>query len=207
MSESHYKKSSYNTLYRFVSYYYQIKSIFDLNPNSVLEIGIGSNLVSNYLKQNNISVKTCDVKKELSPDIICDIRGISLPDNSYDLVCAYEVLEHIPFNDFIKSIKEMKRVSKKHVIFSVPYSSPYIHLLFTLPYLSRVIKKKYLGLLFRLPIYKKHKFNGEHYWELGKRGYPIKRIRQIIKSCDLRINKEFSPLFNKNHYFFILEKN
>jgi len=48
-------------------------------------------------------------------------------------------------------------------------------------------------------------FNGEHYWEIGRKNYPKSKIREIIKK-HFKIKTEFSPMLNAYHYFFVLEK-
>lgn len=94
----------YDDLMRFISYYYQIDLIRKLNPDSVLEIGIGNKTVSNYLQQNEIKIETCDFDKELKPDYIADIRDLPFKDNSYSAVIACEVLEHLPWKDVDKAL-------------------------------------------------------------------------------------------------------
>ena len=56
---------------------------------------------------------------------------------------------------------------------------------------------------FKLPLPIKHKFNGQHYWEIGKKGYSTKKIRKIIKKY-FKIQKEFIPFENQYHHFYIL---
>jgi len=47
-----------------------------------------------------------------------DIQDLDYDDNSFDIVLALEVLEHVP--DPIEAISELKRVAKKQLIISVP---------------------------------------------------------------------------------------
>lgn len=51
-------KNSYNydTLERFISYYYQISLVKKVNPNKILEIGIENKTVSTYLINNGYDV-------------------------------------------------------------------------------------------------------------------------------------------------------
>ena len=197
--------NNYDDLQRWISYYYQIDNILKLNPKSVLEIGVGNKTNYNYLK-DKVKITSCDFDKNLNPDIVGDIRNLPIKDKTYDVVCAFEVLEHIPFSDFEKALKELKRISKKYVIISIPYSSIYFNNAFRFPLIGRIFNKKFIETTIRIPLFlRKHKFNGEHYWEIGKKGYPIRKIRNILKK-EYKIIKEESSLLNKYHYYFILEK-
>jgi 2-polyprenyl-3-methyl-5-hydroxy-6-metoxy-1,4-benzoquinol methylase len=119
--KSHYSKEGYNNLLRFLSYQHQIELITNLKPKNVLEIGVGNKLVSNQLKSMGLKVTTCDFDPKLKPDFIGDIRNLPFKKNEFDLVVAFEVLEHLPFSDFDKALFEMQRVSKKNCIISLPY--------------------------------------------------------------------------------------
>ena len=60
-----------------------------------------------------------------------DIRSLTLPDKSYDVVTMLEVLEHI--SDPVKAVRSAVRIARKYVVISVP-SKPdnnpeHIHLL------------------------------------------------------------------------------
>lgn len=62
-------------------------------------------------------------------DICHDLtKGIPLPDESVDLIYTSHMLEHIPFKDLVKFIKECFRVLKKkgHLSVCVPDASRYI---------------------------------------------------------------------------------
>ncbi len=196
----------YDDLMRFISYFYQIDLVRKLKPNNVLEVGIGNKTVSNYLKQNGIKVDTCDFNKDLEPNYVADIRELPFKDKSYDVVMACEVLEHIPWKDVERALKELHRISKKHVLISIPYSSTGFELLFKFPLIGRILKRPFLDLFLRIPyFFIGIKFSGEHYWEMGRRNYSKRKIKSLFGKY-FKIIKEIRPILNHYHYFFILEK-
>ncbi len=62
--------------------------------------------------------------------------------------------------------------------------------------------------LIPLPRLKKtiHKFGGEHYWEIGKIGYPLDRITNNIKKKGFNIERTYRIFEHPYHRFFILRK-
>lgn len=196
----------YDSLKRFISYFYQIDLVKKLKLNKVLEIGVGNKTVSNYLKQNGIKVETCDFNKDRKPDYVADVRDLPFKDNSYDVIMACEIFEHIPWEDINKALKEFKRVSKRHVLISVPYVSIIFEVILRLPLIDVILKKPFLDIFFRLPLFLKNiKPSREHYWEMGLKGYSIKKIRSTFEK-HFKILKEVRPVLQPFHHFFILKK-
>ncbi len=192
--------SKYNHKSRWISYWHQIDEVLRLKPNSVLETGIGDKTVANFLKGQGITVATLDINEGLKPDVVGNILTMPFQDNSFDVVLCAEVLEHLPFEKFAAGLQELKRVSKKSVVLSLPHFGLSLKLGFKIP----LIEEKKIAV--RLAFPQKHRFNGEHYWEIGKKGYSLARIRKMIKNY-FQIKKEFIPFENQYHHFFILEKN
>jgi len=105
---------------RFISYWHQINEVRSLKPEKVLEIGIGNGFVSKYLKERGLDVIILDILNELKSDITVCVLSIPFLSESFDIATCFEVLEHLPYSDFKKALKEIRRVSKKHVILSLP---------------------------------------------------------------------------------------
>jgi len=198
MLKEHYFKN-YDTKERWMSYWYQINKIMKLRPKNVLEIGIGNKLVSDYLKKRGINVTTVDINRDLEPDFVCSVTELSSTLKSkYDIILCAQVLEHLPFSEFEVSLKEIAKICERYAVITLPYGGIDFSLI---AYLPRIGLKKILSV--KIPFPRKHKFNGEHYWEIGKKGYSLSKIRGIISRYFI-IEEEFCPPENMWHYFFIL---
>jgi len=198
-----YSFGEYDSLKTFISYFYQIDSVIKTKPVSVLEIGIGNGTVSDYLRKTGIQVSTCDLDRNLFPDIVADIRSLPFKDGLFDTVIACQVLEHIPFEDFEKALFELKRISKKYVIISLPETYFYAEgiLKIIAPFFERQIR-----FLINFPFLRKKLANKEeHFWEIGLKGIPENKIVKILNK-HFKIIKKFKPILNANRHFFILEK-
>lgn len=206
VGKGYYNRRAYNTLERFISYHYQVDSIAGLDGvTSVLEIGAGTAITAKYLSESGIKVTTCDFDANTSPDIVADIRNIPVPAKSHDAVVAFQVLEHIPFEDFGKALAEFARISKKNVIISLPYRSSYFEFVLKFPGIRTLFKKNFFDLSVRFPlVFGGFETSGQHYWEIDRKHYSLKRVRKVIEQ-HFMIEKEFSPVLNKFHYFFILK--
>lgn len=184
---------------RWVSYQAQLREVLATRPQSVLEIGVGEGVVGDYLRRNtDIRYASLDVADDLRPDSVGDVRALPFPAQAFDTACAFEVLEHLPFEDFEKALSELARVAKHAVVVSLPHFGPPIKLLLKLPFLPE------FRLAFKIPYARRHRFDGQHHWEIGKRGYPVHRIREKILR-HFAIRKEFVPFGNQYHHFFVLE--
>lgn len=199
--EAQYAFRHYGTLPRFVSYHHQIAETLALSPESVLEVGIGDGVFKNYLQTNtSVRYQNLDQNMELCPDVVGDVRSIPLGDDCVDVAVAFEVLEHIPFEDVGTALSELVRVARHNVIVSVPDARMHIRSLCKVPLLPEC------AWAVKLPFARKALTpGGEHYWEIGRRGFPLHAVRALMGKC-APIVKEFVPFHNQYHHFFVLEK-
>ena len=204
--KENYLKSEYDNLPRFISYFYQIDLIRELQPKKVLEIGIGNKTVSTYLKERHYEITTCDLDVDLEPDYVADIRKLPFQNNTFDVVMVCQILEHIPYESVSGALSELFRVSRKNVIISLPYNSTYFEVVFKFPYIRKLINKEFIDLFMRIPLsFMKIGSSGNHHWEIARRGYPLRKVRKTIRE-KFKILKEFRPPLNGYHHFFVLEK-
>lgn len=198
----HYSDIKYDSKKRFCSYWHQINEIFSLNPEKVLEIGIGNSFVSKYLKERGINILTLDIDNRLNPDVAGSVLDIPFLSKSFDVVACYELLEHLPFNDLHKALSEIWRVTKRYAILSLPDSNSAFPESLTIPRVGKI------RVLITLPKLRKreHRFDGQHYWEIGKSGYPLSRISKEIEKTGFRIKNTYRIFEHPHHRMFILQK-
>jgi ubiquinone/menaquinone biosynthesis C-methylase UbiE len=130
---NHYDKhNSKNPVYRSLMKGFHdkiISTIKDTRATTILDVGCGEGYTTKEINDNYLCVITgIDVSKtiirkakELHPEIAFTVGSayrLPYPDNSYDLVIATEMLEHLQSPE--TAIIEMKRVSKKYVMITVP---------------------------------------------------------------------------------------
>lgn len=196
-----YEKGKYEHSGRWASYYYQIKNIIKTNPGSILEIGPGSGVASWFLKSQGFNITTMDIAEDLKPDVVADITDMPFADNEFDTISCCEVLEHLPFEDSLKALREIKRVARNYAVISIP---DHRRVLFSLAIKLPFFEERHF--IFRVPSFKVHKFNGLHYWEIGHIGYPLSRIKKAIADTGFLIEKDFTIPENPMVHFFILKK-
>ncbi len=200
VKKDHYDFEHYSHLDRWASYYYQLKEVLAENPENILEIGVGDKVFGSFIKNNtNIKYTSVDIAEDLNPDVIGSVNKLPFEDGSFDSVCIFEVLEHIPFEEFENCIQELFRVTRKKVFISLPHFGPPVKFLIKIPFIKEI------KFSFKIPFYKKHLFNGEHYFEIGKRGYPLGDILKRLSKYG-HLKKEFVPFENQYHHFFVLTK-
>lgn len=215
VSEQHYN-SQYQSAERFQLYYHTFNSVVKLKPSCVLEIGIGSGVLTHLLRQNGICVTSADYDERLKPDVIADIRCLPFADNSYDVVLASQVLEHIPYDDVKLAYDEMCRVTKHYCIVSVPYNQHNLTIYANLKInkylyfggsLNRLLNKYgRIYLNFGVSRFLKNFIpDAEHEWEIGYKEYPLKRVREMF-GARAKILEEYRVPLSPYHYVFILEK-
>jgi SAM-dependent methyltransferase len=201
VAKSHYAGAAYRNPERWMSYYHQLSLVEQTGASSVLEVGVGSGVLARELRSRGFAVETLDIAADLSPDILGSVLSIPKGERSYDAALAFEVLEHIPFNDVEKALSELARVSRKLVLVSLPHPGWVVSGIHKIPLLPR------FEVFFQIPFFwKKHDFNGEHYWELGKRGYAISHFVDTAKAVGLRLISYEKHADDPAHRFFVFEK-
>lgn len=195
----HYFNKSYLNQARFICLQKQLELCQEFDrDNSFLEIGPGAGLFICLMREFGFKIFSMDFAEDLSADILGALPRLPLKSKSFDVVCAFEVLEHLPFEQFDSCLTDLVRVARKKVIFSVPDQRDISlrNIQFSLTLGSRKINRR----IWRQPLGKLTNPK-EHYWELG---FNV-RTDDILRSCQIpgieSVNEFFvSPYF---HFFQI----
>jgi len=183
--------------------WHQLNEVLSLEPNSVLELGPGPGLFKQMVKAFGTRVETLDIDPELNPDHVGSATEMPFKDESFDVVCAFQVLEHLPYDMTLKAFSEMARVGKKNIVISLPDAKTMWRYLFHVPKFGEIqilIPRPRLRPLV-------HVFDGEHYWEINKRGYPLSRIIDDLTVQGTRILRTYRVKEYPYHRLFIFEIN
>lgn len=117
----HYFSERYLNETRFLGLHAQLHACIGVeNAKTILEIGVGPSLLEAILRHFNYEVVTFDFASDLKPTIVGRLPRLPFKNDSFDLVCAFEVLEHIPFTMLEDCFRLMRRIAKNKVIISVP---------------------------------------------------------------------------------------
>jgi SAM-dependent methyltransferase len=200
VESEHYHFSSYMHKGRFVSLWHQLDEVQKLAPNSVLEIGVGPGFFKTLAAVIGLPVETLDIDPALKPDHVGSVTALPFDNDAYDLVCAFQMLEHMPYDQSLLAFAEMARVSRRHVVLSLPDARRVWQYSIHIP---RLGPKRFFLPRPRLkaPV---HEFDGEHYWEIGKKEHPLPRVIADL-SQHMCLVKSYRVFENPFHRFFVFE--
>lgn len=201
-----YLTRGYLTKDRWMSYWYQITEAMNLSPLTVLEIGPGNRIVTDIIKKIGIEVTTLDIDPANDPDIVADVTALRAGEiGQFDLVMACQILEHIRYEDAIKALVNIHSISRKHLILSVPYTERGTFKIFLGFMLFPLLRRKSFAKIFTI-FPRAWTYNGIHYWELGAKGFSLRRFLKDLKAAKWSVLRRYAVKENPYHYFFICEK-
>lgn len=162
---------------------------------TILEIGIGTGFTANYLKSKNINVTTIDIDKEKKPDIVANIVQYDFPE-VYDHVLAFEVFEHIPFDEFEDVLQKLHKCTSKHLFLSIPinekvwvFNELYLHV--------------FGNIRFGITTRRNKLTTNNHFWEVRYKKFSKKKIETTFLKFNFRIKKR---LKFRTQLFYCLER-
>lgn len=191
----------------FVNGYYQVRDVTDLpDCRRMLLIGPGQGLVVPIFRWRGYSVETFDIDETFSPDHLGSVHDLSrFADRQFDVIIASHVLEHLAEPYLDAALAELARVGRYSVIYlPVAGRSAAVRLepgVLNIDWQLRVNVFNYFA---RPDGVTRRYAGGEHYWEVGRRGFRArdvrKRMEQFFAILREYRNRDWLPSYN-----FVLE--
>ena len=92
--------------------------------SSAVDVGSGDGRILERLPEhiNSVGVEYSYQSSKRSVRTLCaSSQHLPFLDGSFDLVLCCEVLEHLPEETFSRTLDELRRISRKYILISVPY--------------------------------------------------------------------------------------
>jgi len=179
----------------FSWYYHQAKLVYDhcSRNHQILEIGVGTGLLSDVLKKRGWNIQTLDIDEAKKPDYCESASDFDYHKHNLDVVLAFEIFEHIPFAIFEKIIQKLGSCNIRKIYFSVPWNQrKLIDVKIKLP------KLPFFAWEYTLPV--GHIETKSHFWELTEKP-------KILGQKELISRNNLKRVFSENNYqFFELNK-
>jgi SAM-dependent methyltransferase len=102
----------------------KILGMIPKDVSTIIDVGCGNGAITNVLAEK-YKVTGVDRSRQALQYVRTDTiqsssDAIDVPENSFDLVLASEILEHLEEPVFGATIQELKRISKKYILITVP---------------------------------------------------------------------------------------
>ena len=101
VAPEHYDFERYDDAERWMSYWHQLRAVLSVRPKTVLEIGPGSGVFRNYLRAAGVDGQDARHRSRRATSISSPTSRSSMPccprGVTFDAICAFQVLEHLPF--------------------------------------------------------------------------------------------------------------
>lgn len=148
-----------------------------------------------------------DMAPSLCPDICADVLRLPFEDKATDVTFCCQVLEHLPKDCFLEGLEELRRVTRRRVVISLPDVSPFFYLRLRLPGFRHVVPWLWNGISFHSPFARTHRFDdhGQHYWEIGTKGQALSQILKDIRSVGWSSIRHFRMIERWYWHFFVLD--
>ena len=90
---------------------------------SILDVGGRTALLRSFLKHDRVTLVDLEPSSEKGL-VLGDGAALPFADKSFDLVCAFDTLEHVPVRLRARFVRECARVTRRFVVLAGPYQSP-----------------------------------------------------------------------------------
>ena len=217
-AREYYLSHGWDNLIQWLSYWHQIERVLaHLPPGArLLEIGPGNGTVSAYLRARGYQMVTLDHDPTLAPTVIGDAMRLPFASESFDGAICCEVLEHLPFEDALNTLRDIRRIVRRVCVVSVPYQSLYLSIC-ALPTYAQILDPVFrllklqpqqpASLMLRLPMFFRNRpVTPLHYWEMGLRRFSRQKVESAFTALGFTIRSRGSHLLYGYHEYYVFEK-
>jgi SAM-dependent methyltransferase len=194
-------------LSNFVNAYYQLRDLESLaGCRRVLMVGPGQGLGVAVLKWRGFDVTTLDVDDTFEPDVLGSVHEMDMfRTGQFDAVVVSHVLEHLPVTLLEGALSEMARVARSAIVY-VPKHGVHVQARFATNYGDRTISLavNLFNYFARTAGLTADYMGGQHYWEMGLRGFRATDLRRRF-ATHFRIIREYRNPDWPVSYNFVLE--
>lgn len=202
--------AQYDSRNTFIHYHACIQQALNLKPKRILEIGIGNKVVANYLNRVGVETSTMDIEPAFGPDVCASMTAMPVQAEYFDIIMFFQVLEHLPLESVPAILRDMARLTRRYVLFSVPDARFVLEGWLGLSIATRHLIDRYFMLPFpRLfkrglpPLAGEH----THYWEISRSGFPMSHILQTFAQVpELQLIKTYRVAGCSSHRIFLMKR-
>lgn len=195
---------------RMLTYWHQVDEILRIGPDQMLEVGIGSRIVSSVVGSFGVGTTTADINAELRPDVVTTIGKLDehFEEGQFPFVLCARLLQHLPFDEFEPSLRQLHRVTADHVLLTLPVETLRVYARF------RVTGRRGGTISLPLPLFVKRLLQGrepeeekrQNFWKINQRsGTSMAEIKAILGRMFV-VEKAYQVPEDMSHAFFLLRK-
>ncbi len=189
----------YESKRRLASYWHQVDEVLRLGATRVLLVGCGTGTPEFMLRREGVDVVSLDVDASLSPSVVGSVTALAFREGEFEAAVCCQVLEHLPFESFPRALQELRRVSRRGVVISLPDQGRVLRFELKVPRLAR-------GVLVDLPRLRPRRwsFDGQHHWEVNAAGFGVRAIERRFRDANLDVEATYRVFENPYHRFWRL---
>jgi hypothetical protein len=187
----------------FVNAYYQYRDLQRFGDvRRLLMVGPGQGLATQVLRWKGYAVTTLDIDDTFQPDVTASVHDMSMFKSSeFDAVVASHVLEHLPESYLDSAMAEIARVGRYALIY-LPVHGAHFQMR-----LRSNLRDSDLSLVVDVPRHLERPdgitpryMGGQHYWEVGLKGFKkvdiVRRMSKFFDVIDCYRNRDWLPSQN-----------
>jgi hypothetical protein len=167
----------------FVNTAYQYRDVQSLNTgNRLLIIGPGQGLEAAVFRWRKYQVTTLDIDTVFEPDVVSSCHDMKMfEDGQFDVAVVSHVLEHLPIALLKPAMAEIARVARNALVY-LPIAGRHSSLR-ALPGVRNLDLSLTVDFapFWQSPDPRKARYcGGQHYWEIGLRGFRWRDVRRML---------------------------